>query len=126
MIKKIMMKKIRINKIFAERVKLIRSRILGDYSWGVYNTSNNSGTYSNYKNDWTGNTTGVKANANVLLNDETYLAYNDTRKFGILKLCDNDTYLTESPLKNVGPDPFMVDDYHLLKDEKQDYHLWHK
>ena len=50
------------------------------------------------------------------LNDETYLAYNDTRKFGILKLCDNDTYLTESPLKNVGPDPFMVDDYHLLKD----------
>ena len=50
------------------------------------------------------------------LNDETYLAYNDTRKFGILKLCDSSTYLTESPLKNVGPDPFMVDDYHLLKD----------
>ena len=53
-------------------VKLIRSRILGDYSWGVYNTTNTSGTYSSYKNDWTGNTTGVKANANVLLNEFFY------------------------------------------------------
>ena len=63
-------------------VKLIRSRILGDYAWGAYNTSNNSGTYSNYKNDWTGNTTGVKANANVLLNEFFYNKTNTSSTYG--------------------------------------------
>ena len=63
-------------------VKLIRSRILGDYAWGVYNTSNNSGTYSNYKNDWTGKTTGVKANANVLLNEFFYNKTNTSSTYG--------------------------------------------
>ncbi len=53
-------------------VKLIRSRILGAYSWGNYNSSDTSGTYSNCGNDWTGGTTGVKANLNVLLNDYFY------------------------------------------------------
>ena len=74
-------------------VKLIRSRILGDYSWGVYNTSNNSGTYSNYKNDWTGNTTGVKANANVLLNE---FFYNKTDTSSTYGACSSWTYYSSS------------------------------
>ena len=74
-------------------VKLIRSRILGDYSWGVYNTSNNSGTYSNYKNDWTGNTTGVKANANVLLNEFFYNKTNTSSTYGN---CSDWTYYFNS------------------------------
>ena len=74
-------------------VKLIRSRILGDYSWGVYNTSNNSGTYSNYKNDWTGNTTGVKANANVLLNEFFYNKTNTSSTYGN---CSDWTYYSRN------------------------------
>ncbi len=74
-------------------VKLIRSRILGDYSWGVYNTSNNSGTYSNYKNDWTGNTTGVKANANVLLNE---FFYNKTDTSSTYGACSSWTYYSNN------------------------------
>ena len=70
-------------------VKLIRSRILGDYSWGVYNTTNTSGTYSSYKNDWTGNTTGVKANANVLLNE---FFYNKTDTSSTYGSCSSWTY----------------------------------
>lgn len=46
--------------------------------------------------------------------DDTYLAYNDTRKFGILKLCDNKTYLKDEPLVRVGPDPFMMKDESVL------------
>ena len=70
-------------------VKLIRSRILGGFSWGVYNTSNNSGTYSNYGNDWTGNTTGVKASANVLLNEFFYNKTNTSSTYGV---CSDWTY----------------------------------
>ena len=70
-------------------VKLIRSRILGDYSWGIYNTTNTSGTYSNYRNDWTGNTTGVKANANVLLNE---FFYNKTDTSSTYGACSSWTY----------------------------------
>ena len=70
-------------------VKLIRSRILGDYSWGIYNTTNTSGNYSNYKNDWTGNTTGVKANANVLLNE---FFYNKTDTSSTYGSCSSWTY----------------------------------
>ena len=50
-------------------VKLIMANTLGGYSWGIYNSSNTSGTYSGYANDWTGNTTGVKASLNVLFNE---------------------------------------------------------
>ena len=63
-------------------VKLIRSRILGAYSWGNYNSSNTSGTYSSYKNDWTGGTTGVKANLNVLLNDYFYNKTDTSSTYG--------------------------------------------
>ncbi len=72
-----------------EMVKLIRSRPLGGYSWGVYNSSNTSGTYSNYKNDWTGTTTKVKANLNVLLNEYFYNKTNTSSTYGP---CTNWTY----------------------------------
>ena len=70
-------------------VKLIRSRILGAYSWGNYNSSDTSGTYSSYKNDWTGGTTGVKANLNVLLNDYFYNKTDTSSTYGS---CSNWTY----------------------------------
>ena len=70
-------------------VKLIRSRILGDYAWGAYNSTNTSGTYSSYKNDWTGNTTGVKASANVLLNE---FFYNKTDTSSTYGSCSSWTY----------------------------------
>ena len=72
-----------------EMVKLIRSRSLGGNSWGAYNTTNTSGTYSDYKNDWTGNTTGVKANLNVLLNEYFYNKTNTSSTYGP---CSNWTY----------------------------------
>ena len=50
-------------------VKLIRARKLTAAAWGAYNSSPAYTTYSNYKNDWTGNTTGVPASANILLNE---------------------------------------------------------
>jgi len=68
-----------------ELVKLIRSRIIGSYSWGVYNTTATSGTYSSYKNDWTGNTTGVKANLNILLNEFFYTKKNLSSTYGACK-----------------------------------------
>ena len=63
-----------------EMVKLIRSRPLGGYSWGVYNATNTSDTYC--KSDWTGNTTGVKANLNVLLNEYFYNKTNTSSTYG--------------------------------------------
>ena len=76
-----------------EMVKLIRSRSLGGYSWGIYNSSNTSGTYSDYKNDWTGTTTGVKANLNVLLNE---YFYNKTDTSSIYGPCTNWTYYRDN------------------------------
>ena len=70
-------------------VKLIMADKLYSGSWGVYNTSNNSGTYSSYKNDWTGNTTGVKASANVLLNEFFYNKTNTSSTYGS---CSDWTY----------------------------------
>ena len=70
-------------------VKLIRSRVLYFGSWGAYNTTNSSGTYSSYKNDWTGNTTGVKASANVILNEYFYNKTNTSSTYGA---CSNWTY----------------------------------
>ncbi len=40
--------------------------------------------------------------------DNTKLIYNDTRKFGKMRLLTKDNYLSEEPLSKVGPDPFMV------------------
>ncbi len=72
-----------------EMVKLIRARPLGGYSWGAYNSSNTSGTYSGNANDWTGTTTKVKANLNVLLNE---YFYNKTSTSSTYGPCTNWTY----------------------------------
>ncbi len=47
--------------------------------------------------------------------DQTYLAYNDTRKFGYLGLFNEENYKNVPPLSNVGPDPFMLDNISLLQ-----------
>ena len=70
-------------------VKLIMASPLSGNSWGIYNTSNTSGTYSNYNNDWTGKATGIKANLNVLLNE--YFA-NSTNTSSTYRACSNWTY----------------------------------
>ena len=70
-------------------VKLIMASPLSGNSWGVYNTSNTSGTYSNYANDWTGKATGIKANLNVLLNEYFINKTNTSSTYGS---CSNWTY----------------------------------
>ena len=72
-------------------VKLIMSDKLYAGSWGIYSTSDNvsNGTYSSYKNDWTGSVTGVKANANILLNEYFYNKTNTSDTYGA---CSNWTY----------------------------------
>lgn len=42
--------------------------------------------------------------------DGTSLMYNDTRRFGMLKVASILNYKNEPPLSNVGPDPFMMND----------------
>ena len=74
-------------------IKLITADQLYAGSWGVYNTTNTSGTYSSYKNDWTGNTTGVKANANVLLNE---FFYNKTDTSSTYGSCSSWTYYSSN------------------------------
>ena len=70
-------------------VKLIMANPLGAFSWGVYNSSNTSGTCSSYKNDWTGTTTGIKANLNVLFNEYFAGSTNTSSTYGA---CSNWTY----------------------------------
>ena len=72
-----------------EMVKLIRARILGGASWGVYNTDSSTGTYSGYANDWTGKSTTSKANLNVLLNEYFYNKTGTSSTYGD---CANWTY----------------------------------
>ena len=71
-------------------VKLIMANPLGSYSWGVYNTTNSSGIYSSSSNDWTGSTTGVKANLNVILNEYFVNRTNTSSVYGD---CVNWTYI---------------------------------
>ena len=47
--------------------------------------------------------------------DGTKLLYNDTRKFGRIKLSSLEDYMKEEPLSKVGPDPFMMKDSKLLE-----------
>ena len=70
-------------------VKLIAANPIGGYGWGVYNTSNTSGTYSDDANDWTGKATGVKANLNILLNEYFINKTNNSSTYGA---CSNWTY----------------------------------
>lgn len=57
-------------------VKLIRSRVLGSYSYGNYNTDNTGGTYSGSSNDFT---TG---NMNKLLNEYFYNKSSTSSTYG--------------------------------------------
>jgi len=70
-------------------VKLISANVLMRTSQGAYNSSATSGTYSSYKNDWTGSTTGVPANLNLLLNEYFYKKTNTSSTYGA---CGNWTY----------------------------------
>ena len=63
-------------------VKLIMTNPLGGYTWGVYNSSNTSGTYSGYKSDWTGTTVGIKANINALFNEYFLNSTNTSSTYG--------------------------------------------
>ena len=74
-------------------VKLIIANQVFSFSWGAYNTTNTSGTYRNSKNDWTGNTTGVKANTNVILNEYFYNKTNTSSTYGT---CSDWTYFSGS------------------------------
>ena len=47
--------------------------------------------------------------ASLTFSDGSKLVYNDVRKFGILKVSDEDHYLKEEPLNKVGPNPFEMD-----------------
>lgn len=46
--------------------------------------------------------------------DGSVLEYNDTRKFGIMKLDEKSSFLTNPPLSNLGPEPFYVKDIDVL------------
>ena len=70
-------------------VKLISSNLLSGSSYGNYNSSNTSGTFLTYKNVWEGETAGVKANLNVLLNE---YFYNKTNTSSIYGNCSDWTY----------------------------------
>ena len=70
-------------------IKLIMANRLYSGAWGVYNTNNASGIYKMYSSDWTGNTTGVKASANVLLNEFFYNKTNISSTYGT---CGDWTY----------------------------------
>ena len=74
-----------------EMVKLIRARTLGGASWGAYNSSNTSGTYSGIANDWTGKSKTSKANLNVLLNEYFYNKTSTSSTYGD---CANWTYFS--------------------------------
>ena len=63
-------------------VKLISANLLNSSAYGAYNNPADSGTYSNYGNDWTGGTTTVKANLNVLLNDYFYNKSDTSNNYG--------------------------------------------
>ena len=45
-----------------------------------------------------------------IFSDGTVLEYNDTRKFGLMKLATATSYRSSPPLSNLGPEPFAVQD----------------
>ena len=74
-------------------VKLIMASPLSSNSWGVYNTSNTSGTYSNFANNWTGKNIATKANLNILLNEYFINRTNTSSTYGA---CSNWTYFSNN------------------------------
>jgi formamidopyrimidine-DNA glycosylase len=55
--------------------------------------------------------------------DDTFLTYNDTRRFGVLKIANEKNYTNEPPLSNVGPDPFMMNDAFRLEKAFKTKHI---
>lgn len=49
------------------------------------------------------------------LDDGKQLRYNDTRKFGRMKLVSLDNYANELPLSKLGPEPFYADEKNYMK-----------
>ena len=74
-------------------VKLIAANPIGAYTWGAYNSSNTSGTYSGYANDWTGKSKTTKANLNIILNEYFLNKTNTSSTYGA---CSNWTYYYRS------------------------------
>ncbi len=74
-------------------VKLIAANPIRGNTWGVYNSSNTSGTYSNYGNDWTGKSKTSKANLNILLNEYFYNKASTSSTYGS---CSNWTYYSKA------------------------------
>ena len=74
-------------------VKLIRAKILGGYSWGVYNNAIKNGNYSNYQNDWTGKQYTTPSNLNILLNEYFYNKTSSSNTYGE---CSDWTYYYSS------------------------------
>ncbi len=79
-------------------VKLIRSRPLGSYAWGVYNTSNTSGTYSTYRSDWKYSSTSY-SNSYLLLNEYFYNKKNTSTTYGN---CSTWTYFNSNNSSKTG------------------------
>ena len=77
-------------------VKIISAELLSANSWGIVNTGANTGTYSNYYNDWTGkqSTTAITpANTNILLNQYFLNKTNTSNTYGS---CSNWTYFSSA------------------------------
>lgn len=70
-------------------IKLIMADKLYAGAWGIRNTTNASGIYKLFSNDWTGNTTGSKTSTNVILNE---FFYNKTNTSLAYNSCSNWTY----------------------------------
>ena len=68
-------------------VKLIMANPIGNYSWGVYNSS--SGTSYDHTNDWTGKSTTSLANLNAIFNEYFINRTNTSSTYGA---CSNWTY----------------------------------
>ena len=58
-------------------VKLIAANQLTANAWGIYSNNNQTGTYTERTNDWSGTTTGYKSSLNILLS-EYFLENPDT------------------------------------------------
>jgi len=69
-------------------VKLIRSRLLGGYTFGIYNDTDNV-TYKGYTHDWR-TTDTTKSNLNILLNEYFYNKIIVSEKYG---KCENWTFV---------------------------------
>ena len=90
-------------------VKVIRTRLLGAYSWGIHNTSLIDGGQKELSNDWTGSDHTTPANLNVLLNEYFYNKIDISDTYGS---CGDWTYYrfssSGSNYRTINCDNFML------------------